>query len=93
MSAKIWHAFNGLAVPCSGGARDDLGHGPVLVSNFQCAHSGFCRSVGGLQDIGATTSHRVLSRGADHNGLAADGRESIDVSTELDFDDIVLGQR
>jgi hypothetical protein len=45
-----------------------------------------------LEDVCSSTCHWVFGRGADNDGLCADGSEPIDVSPDMDFDDIILGK-
>ncbi|KAI3482100.1 hypothetical protein L1887_55231 [Cichorium endivia] len=48
---------------------------------------------GSLDGIGSTTLDRVGSIGTNHEGLGADGGETVDVGTELHLDDIALLER
>ena len=82
-----------LAIPCRRSAVDRLRYCPVLVADLDSAHRDLSSGPSSLEHICATASDRVLRGRADDDGLCADGRKTIDVCTEMDFDDVVLCER
>ena len=47
----------------------------------------------GLDDVSCATSGGLGFSSADDQCLGADTRESVDVGSEVDFDDVALGER
>ena len=85
--------LNRLAIPCRRSTVDRLRYSPVLVADLHSAHRDLSSGPGSFEHICATASDRVLRGRADDDGLSADGRKTIDVCTEMDFDDVVLCER
>ena len=85
--------LNRLAIPSRRSAVDRLRYCPVLVADLHGAHRNLSSGPCSLEHICATASDRVLRGRADDDGLRADGRKTIDVCTEMDFDNVVLCER
>ena len=82
--------FNGLAVPLRGRARYDLGNSPVPVSDLHSTHRGLSSVVSCLDDVCPSTGDGIGCISSNNDGFSTDGGESINVSPELDFYNIVF---
>ena len=80
--------FNRFAVPYGCRASHNLGNRPVLVSNLDSSHSSFSSSPSSFQDICTSSSYWILRICANNNGLPADGCKSIDMCTQLNFNNV-----
>jgi hypothetical protein len=90
-SAK--RTFDGLAVPGCRDFGDGFRYCPVLVSNFDQTLSDLGRVICSLEDIGATACDGFFSGGTDNYSFGADGRKTINVGSDVKFDDVALGER
>lgn len=67
---------------------DHLGHFIVEMSRLNEAESGLCGLIGCENDVGLFTSDGCIFVGLDHEGVASNGDESIDVYSEFDLDEV-----
>lgn len=87
-----FHTLNCLAIPSRHDLVDTLSDGPVLVIHLDKSHSELSSMPSSLDGIRTTACDRFFLSSTDDNGLCANRRKSVDVSAQVNLDDIVLGQ-
>ena len=82
------NALEGTDLVCISDLLDDLGDFIVLVSRLDESESGLGGFVGGKDDISFLAGDGGIFVGLDDDGVASKGGKSIDMDSELNFDEV-----
>lgn len=84
--------FDWLCPKCQSNFADSISNSPVLLADFDQSLSNLSSSPGSLDSIRFGASDRRFVAGSDNDGFSRDGCISINLSTDMDFYDIVFGE-
>ena len=89
---RITRTFHWLAVPGCGHFCDRVRHCPVLIPNFHQSQRSLSSMPSCSEYVGTSARHGILFTGTNDNRFCADRREPVNVSSDVELHDVILGQ-